>query len=74
MDNIPKYNYVFPVVFVFCKMNMFLLSSLPNMIIDSVSRWVGSQWVAGLVVGGRLVGGSVVRGFNETQKKTCLEW
>ena len=53
---------------------MFLLSSLPNMIIDSVSHWVGSQWVAGLVVGGRFVGGSVVRGFNKTQEKTCPEW
>ena len=37
--------YVFPAVFVFCKMNMFLLSTLPDMIIDSVSRWVVSQWV-----------------------------
>ena len=55
-------------------MNMFLLSSLPDMIIDSMSRWVGSRWVGGKVVGGRLVGGSVVRGFNETQEKTCLEW
>ena len=53
---------------------MFLLSSLPNMIIDSVSHWVGSRWVARLVVGGQLVGGSMVRGFNETQEKTCLEW
>ena len=44
------------------------------MIIDSVSHWVGSRWVAGLVVGGRLVGVSVLRGFNETQEKTCLEW
>ena len=59
---------------VFCKMNMFLLSSLSNRTVDSVSRWVGSRWVAVLVVGGRLVGGSVVRRFNETQEKTCLEW
>ena len=74
LDNIPKYSYVFPLVLVFCKMNMLLLSSLPNMIIDSVSHWVGSRWVAGQVVGGRFVGGSVVRGFNETQEKACLEW
>ena len=53
---------------------MFPLSSLPNMIIDSVSHWVGSWWVGGKVVGGRLVGGSIIRGFNETQEKTCLEW
>ena len=58
---------------VFCKMNMFLLSNLSNIIVDSVSHWVGSRWVAGYVVGGRLVGGSAVRGFNKTQKKTCLE-
>ena len=59
---------------VFCKVNVFLLSSLPSMIIDSVSHWVGSRWVAGLVVGGWLVGGLVVRRFNETQEKTCSEW
>ena len=59
---------------VFCKINMSLLSSLPSMIIDSVSHWVGSRWVAGLVVGGWLVGRLVVCGFNETQEKTCLEW
>ena len=51
-------------------MNMFLLSSLPDMIIDSVTHWAGSRWVAGLVVGVRLVGGSVVRRFNETQEVT----
>ena len=55
-------------------MNMFLLSSLPNMIIDSVSHWVGSRWVAGWVVGIWLVGGLVVRIFNETQEKSCLDW
>ena len=36
---------VFPALLVFCKMNMFLLSTLPNMIVDSVSRWIGSRWV-----------------------------
>ena len=40
---------VFPGVLVFWKTNIFLLSSLPNMIIDSVSCWVGSQWVGWLV-------------------------
>ena len=39
--------HVFSVVVVFCKMNMFLLSSLASMIIDSVSRWVGGRWVSG---------------------------
>ena len=47
LDNIPKRSYVFPAVFVFCKMNMFLLSSLSNMIQDSASRWVGGRWVGG---------------------------
>ena len=42
-------------VFVFCKMNMFLLSSLSNMINDSVSRWVGSRWIGGKVVGGQIL-------------------
>ena len=52
LDNIPKYSYVFPAVIVFCKMSMFLLSSLSNMIIDSASD--------------RLVGGLVVREFDKT--------
>ena len=30
-------------------MNMFLLSSLSNMIIDSASLWVGGWWVGGSV-------------------------
>ena len=33
-------------------MNMFLLSSISNMINDSVNRWVGGRWVGGKVVGG----------------------
>ena len=52
---------------VFCKMNMFLLSSLSNMIIDSASYWVG-----GCLVSGGLIGRSVVHGFNKTQEKTSL--
>ena len=56
-----------PSVFVFCKMNMFLLPSLSNMINDSTSRGVERK-----LVGGRLVGGSVVRGFNKTLRKACL--
>ena len=47
-------------VFVFSKMNMFLLSSLSNMIM--IVRAVGS------VFGGRLIGKSVVRRFNNTQE------
>ena len=42
------------------------------MIIDSVSRWVGSHWVDGYMVSGQLVGGSVVRGFIETQEMGYL--
>ena len=60
-------------MFVFCKMNIFLLSSLSNMIIDSVSCWVCGQWVCGWGVGGRLVDESVVRGFNKTQEKNMFE-
>ena len=60
--------YFFPAVFVFCKMNMFLMSNLSSMIIDLASRWVGGWWV-----GGRLVNGSVVRQFHKTlEKKACL--
>ena len=41
--------YDFPAVFVFRKMNMnmFLLSSLSNMIINSASRWVGDDGSVG---------------------------
>ena len=38
------YLNVFPALLVFCKMNVLLLSSLPNMIIDSVSRWIGGRF------------------------------
>ena len=59
-------------MFVFCKVNIFLLPILSNMINGSGNRWVGGRWVSGSVVGGQLVGVSVVRGFNKTQEKTCL--
>ena len=36
-------------MFVFCKMNMFLLSSLSNMTNDSVSHWFGGRWVGSLI-------------------------
>ena len=39
--------FVFPAALVFSKMNMFLLLSLPNMIIDAVRHCVGSRWVRG---------------------------
>ena len=41
--------------------NIFLLSSILNMIIGSVGRWIGEQ-----VVGGRLVSGLAVGEFNNT--------
>ena len=41
IDNIQKYSCVFPAVFVLCKMNIFLLSSLSSMIINSMDWWVG---------------------------------
>ena len=51
LDNIPKYSlYVFPALFVFCKINMFLLSSVSNMINDSVNYWVEGHWVSGLIL------------------------
>ena len=37
-------------MFVFCKKNMFLLSSLSNMINDSVSPWVVGKVVGGLIL------------------------
>ena len=64
--------YVFPAVLVFCKMNMFLLTSLPNMIIDceQLSRWVGGSPGKWSVVGWQVV--SVVHGFNKTQEKNLF--
>ena len=41
-------------MFVFCKVNVLLFSSLLNMIIGSVGKW-------------SVVGGSVVGGFNKTR-------
>ena len=49
--------YVLQEVFSFYKMNMFLLCSLPNMIVASASHYVSGVWVG------------VARGFNKTQKK-----
>ena len=40
---------------VFCEMNIFLLSSLPNMINDSGSAVVGGRWVNGKVVRGLIL-------------------
>ena len=64
-------------------MNMYLLSSFPNMIIDSVivGSVVGELVGKWSVVGCRLVGGLVVRGFNKTPEKqvwgcdfACVHW
>ena len=41
IDNIQKHSCVFPAVCVLCKMNIFLLSSLSSMIINSMDWWVG---------------------------------
>ena len=59
--------YLFPAVLVFCKMNMFLLSSLPNMIGLVAGGLVGMWSVVSWLVD------SVVRGFNKTQEKTWLQ-
>ena len=52
--------YIFPAVFVFCKVNILLFSSLLNMITASVGPWVSGQ----------LVGGSMVSRFNKTQHQS----
>ena len=49
-----------PAVFVFCKINIFLLPSLLNRIL------LVGRWVSGRLVGGSVVGESVVGGFNKT--------
>ena len=59
--------YLFPAVLVFRKMNMFLLSSLPNMIGLVAGGLVGMWSVVSWLVD------SVVRGSNKTQEKTCLQ-
>ena len=47
---------MFPAVFVFCKMNIFLSSSLSDMIINLVGKWSVGRW-------------SVVGEFNKTLSK-----
>ena len=47
--------YIFQAVFVFCKVNILLFSSLVNIITASVDRWVGEQVVGGRWVGGRWI-------------------
>ena len=41
--------YIFPAVFMFCKVNILLFSSLLNMITASVGWWGSDQWVGGSV-------------------------
>ena len=41
--------YIFPAVFMFCKVNILLFSSLLNMITASVGWWGSGQWVGGSV-------------------------
>ena len=64
-------------MFVFCKVNVLLFSSLLNMIIGSVGRWVCGRWVgesAGKwsVVGWSVVDGLVFGGFNKTRLNHIL--
>ena len=47
--------YIFQAVFVFCKVNILLFSSLVNIITASVDRWVGGQVVGGRWVVGRWI-------------------
>ena len=47
--------YIFQAVFVFCKVNILLFSSLVNIITASVDRWVGGQVGGGRWVGGRWI-------------------
>ena len=39
--------YISPAVFMFCKVNILLFSSLLSMIIASVGRWVSGRWWVG---------------------------
>ena len=56
LDNKSEVNfYIFQAVFVFCKVNILLFSSLVNIITASVDRWVGGQVVGGRWVGGRWI-------------------
>ena len=58
---------IFPAVFVFCKIDIFLLSSLLNGILSVGSVSIGSvgQWVGGSVSKWSVVGWSVVSEFNK---------
>ena len=56
-------------MFVFCKVNISLFSSLLKMITASVGRWVGGSVGKLSVVGWSVVGGSVVGGFNKIPRK-----
>ena len=58
--------YIFPAVFMFCKVNILLFSSLLNIITPSGGRWVGGSVGKWSVVGWSVVGGLVVGGFNKT--------
>ena len=53
--------YIFPAVFMFCKVNILLFFKSFKQINASGARWVGGRWVDGSVVGR-----SVVGGFNKT--------
>ena len=54
----------FPAIFMFCKLNILLISSLLNMITASLSGWIGGRWVGGLVGKWSVVSWWVVGGFN----------
>ena len=62
MDSLDKGFTFSQLVFVFCKVNVLLFSSLLNMIIASVGLWSVGRWVSG-----RMADWSVVGGFNKTQ-------
>ena len=64
----------FPAVFMFCKLNILLFSSLLNMITASVGRWVSSRWVGGSVGKWSVVSWSVVGGFNKTPNIQEIFW
>ena len=59
-------------MFVFCKMNVLLFSSLLNMIIGSVGRWVYGRWVGESAGKWSVVDGLVVGGFNKTRLNHIL--
>ena len=54
-------------MFVFCKVNVLLFSSLLITIIGPVGRWVGGSVGKLSVVGWSVVSGSVVGEFNKTR-------